>query len=159
MPELLGAKISRGRLKGTAEMKIHLLKEGFTRLQNIDTSQVTIEHLAELQSALNKARDALEKYIAAVDRCMMLEGKEHDPENEHVVEQMEREDELDTLEYKIEALKARVKEERNARVRAEANAEGRTPEQPGNRGRVVAKPPPPMEKGITLDELETWSST
>ena len=25
-------------------------------------------------------------------------------------------------------------------------------------GRVVAKPPPPMEKGITLEELETWSS-
>ena len=28
-----------------------------------------------------------------------------------------------------------------------------------NGGRVVAKPPPQLEKDVTLDELETWSST
>ena len=146
-------------MKGRAENKIHTLKQAFSKLQKIDTGQVTLEQTTELQKALDRTRETLEKYMEAVDRCQALEGGEHDPENEHVIEQMEMEDELDALDYKIEALKARVKEERSARVRAEANAEGRTPEQPGNRGRVVAKPPPPMEKGITLDELETWSST
>ena len=146
-------------MKGTSEIKIQTLKQEFSKLQKIETGQVTLEQTTELQSVLDKTRKTLDKYTEAVDRCQALEGGEHDPENEHVVEQMEMEDELDTLEYKIEALKARVKEERSARVRAEANEDGRTPEQPGNRGRVVAKPPPPMGKGITLDELETWSST
>ena len=70
------------------------------------------------------------------------------------------EDELDKLDYKAQALrlKARVGEEKSSRAKAEASAQGRAHEQPGNMGRVVAKPPPPMEEGITLDELETWSS-
>ena len=146
-------------MKGTSEIKIQTLKQEFSKLQKIDTGQVTLEQTTELQSALDKTRGTLDKYTEAVDRCQALEGGEHDPKNKHVIEQMEMEDELDTLEYKIEALKARVKEERNAKVRAEASTQGRTHEQQGNMGRVVAKPPPPMEKDITLDELETWSST
>ena len=135
------------------------MKEALSKLQRIDTGQVTLDQTSKLQAALDDTRVAFDRYTAAVDRCQTLEGGEYDPQDKHVVEQINMEDELATLGYEVEALKARVKEERSARVRAEANAEGRRPEQPENRGRVVAKPPPPMEKGITLDELETWIST
>ena len=66
MSELTGAKISRGILRGKAEKKIHLLKEAFVRLQRIDTEQVTIEGTTELQAALDRTREALEKYAAAI---------------------------------------------------------------------------------------------
>ena len=159
MSELRGAKSSRTRLRGSAERKIQILKEALSKLQRINTGQVTLDQMTILQANLDDTRGAFDRYTAAVDRCQALEDGEYDPQDKHVVEQINMEDELATLGYEVEALKARVKEERSARVRAEANAEGRTPEQPGNRGRVVAKPPPPMEKGITLDELETWIST
>lgn len=159
MDELTRAKISRGMLRGIAEKKIHLLKEALVKLQKIDTGQVSLEGTTDLQTALDKAKEALEKYTDAVIRCQALQGEEHDPEDEHMGIRGELEDNLDNLDYKIRALKARVKEEQAARTRAEASTQGRTHEQQGNMGRVVAKPPPPMEKDITLDELETWSST
>ena len=159
MSELTGAKISRGMLRGTAEKKVQLLKEALGKLQKIDTGQVSLEQTTDLQSMLNTAKVAMEKYTAAVVRCQALQGGEHDPEDEHVIAHGELEDNLDSLDYGIQALKARVKEEAAARTRAEASIQGRTHEQQGNMGRVVAKPPPPMEKDITLDELETWSST
>ena len=159
MSELHGAKVSRGRLKGSAEKKIHVLRESYTRINKIDTGQVTLDQTSELQTKLVEAKEAFDRYTAAIDRCLTLEGKEHDPGDEHMVEQGDMEDNLAKLNYKIQALKARVQEEKSARARAEANAHGRTHDQPGNVGRLVAKPPPPMEKGITLDELETWSST
>ena len=158
MSELTGAKISRGMLRGTAERKIQLLKEALGKLQKIDTGQVTLEQTTELQDRLDTSKVSLDKYIDAVVRCQALQG-EHDPKDEHLVTQDELEDNLDSLGYKIHALMARVEEEQAARTRAEASAQGRTHEQQGNMGRVVAKPPPPMEKDITLDELETWSST
>ena len=79
MAELTGAKISRGRLKGSIEKKIHLLKEVLDRIQDIDTGQVSLEQTAELQASLDKTKEALDKYTAAVDRCLALEGGEHDP--------------------------------------------------------------------------------
>ena len=108
---------------------------------------------------METTREVLDKYAAAVDRCLNLEGNGFDPEGEHMVALGDMEGEFDNLNHKVQALKARVREEKSAKARAEANAQGRTQEQPGNGGRVVAKPPPPLEKDITLDELETWSST
>ena len=159
MAELTGAKISRGRLKGSAEKKIYLLKEAFSKLQNLDTSRVTLEQITELQATVETTREVLDKYTAAVDRCLNLEGNGLEPEGEHMVTLGELEDEFDNLNHKVQALKARVREEKSAKARAEANAQGRTQEQSVNGGRVVAKPPPALEKDITLDELETWSST
>ena len=146
-------------LRGSAERKIQLLREAFGKLQKVDIGQVTLEQTTELQGRLDTTRVALEKYHDAIVRCQALQGGEHDPKDEHLVTQDELEDNLDSLGYKIHALMARVEEEQAARTRAEASAQGRTHEQQGNMGRVVAKPPPPMEKDITLDELETWSST
>ena len=85
--ELTGAKISRGRLKGTVEKKIHLSKVTFTKIEKIDTGQVSLEQTTELQASLDKAKEALDKYTAAVDRCLAMEGGKHDPEDEHVVAQ------------------------------------------------------------------------
>ena len=159
MSELTGAKISRGILRGKAEKKIHLLKEAFVRLQRIDTEQVTIEGTTELQAALDRTREALEKYTAAIVRCQTLQGEEHDPKDEHLVVQEEFEDNLDNLDYKIQALKARVKEEKSTRARAEANANGRAHDQPGNTGRLTAKPPPQLPKDVSLEEFDTWTHT
>ena len=92
MAELTGAKISRGRLKGSIEKKIQILKETLDKIQNIDTGQVSLEQTAELQASLDKTKEALDKYTAAVDRCLALEGGEHDPEDEHVIAQGELED-------------------------------------------------------------------
>ena len=158
MDELTRAKISRGILRGNAETKIQLLREVLGKLEKIDTGQVTLDQTTELQDRLDTSKVSLDKYIDAVVRCQALQG-EHDPKDEHLVTQRELGDNLDSLSYKIRALKARVKEDQAARTKAEASTQGRTHEQQGNMGRVVAKPPPPMEKDITLDELETWSST
>ena len=153
MSDLTVAKISRGRMKGSAE-KIQILKEAFSRIQDIDTGQVNTEQTTELQARLEKAKEALDRYTEAVIRCLVLEGKEeYDPDDEHMVEVGDVEDDLDKLDTKVRVLKARVRE-KSTRARAEANAH----EEPGNMGRVVAKPPPHMKKGITLEELETWSS-
>ena len=148
MDELTGAKILRALLKGSAEEKIYIL---VVKFQNVDTGQVTIEQTTELQARLDKVKEALDKYTEAVDRCQALEFGEYDPEDEHMIEWMDMEDDLFELDIKLQVLKARVGEEKSTRVRAEANAQ----EEPGN----IVKLPPLMEKGITLDEMETWSST
>ena len=152
MDELTGAKILRALLKGSAEEKIYILAENLVKFQNVDTGQVTIEQITELQARLDAAKEAFDKYTEAVDRCQALEFGEYDPEDEHMIEWIDMEDDLFELDIKLQVLKARVGEEKSTRVRTEANAH----EEPGN---IVAKPPPQMEKGITLDEMETWSST
>ena len=152
MDELTGAKILRGLLKGSAEEKIYILAENLVKFQNVDTGQVTIEQITELQARLDEAKEAFDKYTEAVDRCQALEFGEYDPEDEHMIEWIDMEDDLFKLDIKLQVLKARVGEEKSTRVRTEANAH----EEPGN---IVAKPPPQVEKGITLDEMETWSST
>ena len=152
MDELTGAKILRGLLKGSAEEKIHILVENLVKFHNVDTGQVTIEQITELQARLDEAKEAFDKYTEAVDRCQALEFGEYDPEDEHMIEWIDMEDDLFKLDIKLQVLKARVGEEKSTRVRTEANAH----EKPGN---IVAKSPPQMEKGITLDEMETWSNT
>ena len=114
MAELTGAKISRGRLKGSAEKKLYLLREAFSKLQNMDTSQVTLEQITELQATVETTREVLDKYTAAVDRCLSLEGNGIDPEGEHMVTLGELEGEFDNLNHKVQALKARVREEKSA---------------------------------------------
>ena len=114
MAELTGAKISRGRLKGSAEKKIYLLKEAFSKLQNIDTSQVTLEQITELQATVVTTREVLDKYTADVDRCLNLEGNGLDPEGEHMITLGELEGEFDNLNHKVQAIKAMVREEKSA---------------------------------------------
>ena len=152
MDELTGAKILRGLLKGSAEEKIHILVENLVKFHNVDTGQVTMEQITELQARLDDVKEVLETYTEAFDRCQTLEFGEYNPDDEHLVEREDMEDDLFELNYKIQALKARVKEEKSARARAEASAQRRQDEEP------VVKPLL-MEKGITLDEMETWSST
>ena len=147
MDELTGAKILRGLLKGSAEEKIYILAVKF---QNVDTGQVTIEQTTELQARLDEAKEAFDKYTEAVDRCQALEFGDYNPDDEHMIELEDVEDDLTKLNIKVQVLKARVREEKST---AEANAH----EEPGNMGHVVAKPPPPMEEGITIEE--TLSST
>ena len=153
MDELTVAKICRCRLRGDAVKWICFLDDDLTDLQDIDTPQITTEQKTKLLARVDKARIALDKYTEAVIQCMVLEGKEdYDPDDEHMVELGELEDDLDQLNVEIRFLKPRVEEEESARARAEASAQRRQDEEP------VAKPPL-MEKGITLDEMETWSST
>ena len=71
-------------------------------------------------------REVLDKYTAAVDRCLKLEGNGLNPEGEHMVTLGEMEREFDNLNHKVQALKARVREEMSAIARAQANAQGRT---------------------------------
>ena len=96
MSESTVAKISRSLrkwYKGLAEKNIHILGENLAKFQNIDTDQVTIEQTTELQARLDEAKVALDKYMEAVIQCMVLEGKEeYDPDDEHLVEQGEMED-------------------------------------------------------------------
>ena len=155
MSDLTVAKISRCQLRGDAVSKICFLWDDpiLTELQNIDIGQVTLEQTTELLDRWDKAKEALDKYTEAVIRCAVLEGKEdYHPDDEHMAELEGMEDDLDQLNYEIQDLRMMVREEESTRARAEANAH----EEPGN---IVAKPPHPMEKGITLDEMETWSST
>ena len=95
MAELTGAKISRGRLKGSADKKVYLLKEAFSKLQNVDTSQVTLDQVTKLQAIVGTTREVLDKYTAAIDRCLNLEGGGLDPEEEHMVFLGEMEGEFD----------------------------------------------------------------
>ena len=121
MDELTGAKILRGLLKGSAEEKIYILAENLVKFQNIDTGQVTIEQATELQTRLDETKEAFDKYTEAVDRCQAMEFGEYNPDDEHLVEREDMEDDLFELNYKIQALKARVEEEKSARARAEAS--------------------------------------
>ena len=143
MDELTGAKILRALLKGSAEEKIYILAVKF---QNVDTGQVTIEQTTELQARLDEAKEAFDKYTEAVDRCQALEFGDYNPDDEHMIELRDVEDDLDNLNIKVQVLKARVREEKST---AEANAH----EEPGNMGHEVAKPPP------LIEEIEAWSST
>ena len=153
MDELTVAKIFRCRLRGDAVKWICFLDDDLTDLQDIDTPQITTEQKTKLLARVDKARIALDKYTEAVIQCMVLEGKEdYDPDDEHMVELGELEDDLDQLNVEIRFLKPRVEEEESARARAEASAQRRQDEEP------VAETPL-MEKGITLDEMETRSST
>ena len=72
MDELTGAKILRGLLKGSAEEKIYILAENLVKFQNVDTGQVTIEQITELQERLDEAKEAFDKFTEAVDRCQAL---------------------------------------------------------------------------------------
>ena len=156
MDELIGAYISESRLKRSALRKIYILAENFVKFHNVDPGQVTMEQITELQARLDEAMEAFDKYDAAVLQCLVLEGKEeYDPDDEHMVELGNVEDDLAKLRMKVRVLEEMVKEEESTRVREEAN----THEEPGNLGREVAKPPPSMEKGFTIDLRETWSST
>ena len=150
MDELIGAYVSESRLKRSALKKIYILAENLVKFHNVDTGQVTMEQITELQARLDEAKEALDKYDAAVIQCLVLEGKEeYDPDDEHIVELENMEDELTVLKRKVRDLKMMVREEESPK--AEANAH----EEPGN---IVAEPPP-MEKVVTFEELETWSST
>ena len=154
MDELTVAKICRCRLRGDAQRWICFLDDDLTGLQDIGVPQITTEQKMELLARVDKARIALDKYTEAVIQCAVLEGKEdYDPDDEYMVELDELEYDLDQLKYEIQFLKPRDEEEKSAMVRAEANAH----EEPGNMGHVVAKPPPPMEEGITIEG--TLSST
>ena len=154
MDELTVAKIFRCRLRGDAQRWIYFLDDDLTDLQDIDTPQITTEQKTKLLARVDKARIALDKYTEAVIQCMVLEGKEdYDPDDEHMIELEGMGNDLDQLDYEIQFLKPRAEEEKSARARAEASAQRRQDEEP------VAKPPHPMEKGIALDEMETWSST
>ena len=152
MDELTGAKILRSLLKGSAEEKIHILAENLAKFHNVDTGQVTIEQITELQARLDEAKEALDKYTEAVEWCQALEVGDYDPDDEYMIELLVMDNDLDELYMKVWRLEARVREEKSTRVRAEADAQ----EEPEN---IVAEPPPPMEKGITIEEIETWSGT
>ena len=112
MDELTVAKIFRCRLRGDAVKWICFLDDDLTDLQDIDTPQITTEQKTKLLARVDKARIALDKYTEAVIQCMVLEGKEdYDPDDEHMVELGELEDDLDQLNVEIRFLKPRVEEE------------------------------------------------
>ena len=154
MDELTVAKIDRCRRRGDVVSKICFLEDDLTDLQDIDADQITTEQKTELQARVDMARVALDKYTEAVIQCMVLEGiEDYDPDDEHMIELEGMENDLDQLDDEIQFLKPRLEEEKSARATAEASVQGRQDEEP------VAKPPHPMEKGFTLEEMETWSST
>ena len=116
MSDLTVAKISRCRLRGDAVSKICFLDDDLTDLQDIGVPQITTEQKMELLARVDKARIALDKYTEAVIQCMVLEGKEdYDPDDEHMVELGELEDDLDQLNVEIRFLKPRDEEEESAR--------------------------------------------
>ena len=118
--ELKGARISRGSLRNSARKNFGLLEALLERLESAEEGQVNISEVAVLRGALQRTKESLDKYEASIQRCMVLEDKEEDPENEHVVEKEELEDKLDTVQFKVDGLLARVKEEHNA-AKAQAN--------------------------------------
>ena len=65
-------------MKGLAERKIQTLKEALSKLQRIDTGQVTLDQMSTLQAALDDTRKAFDRYTEAVDRCQTLEDGEYD---------------------------------------------------------------------------------
>ena len=160
MAELKGAKISRAHMRNKARRDLSSLQVMLGKLEAKDTGQVTTSETAALTSTLDRARGSLDKYEAAINRCLVIEDKEEeDPEEENTIESQEISDKLDTMSNNVAGLMARVKEEENARWRASAAAQGGVNTQAGNMGRVTAKPPPLLDKDVTLDGFETWSST
>ena len=153
-----GAKISRGRMRGSANKKLATLQVMFGKLEAMDARQVTILETEALKQTLRQAEESLKGYEEAIDRCLLIEDKELDPGDEHAIESEEISDKLDTLRNKTAGFLARIKEEQNVRTR-ENNAQGGTQTQAGNMGRVTAKPPPYLGKDVSLDEFETWLST
>ena len=110
--ELEEARISRGNLRNNANKKFVLLEALLRKLESTEEGRVNISDLAVLKGALQRTEESLEKYVAAIIRCMVLEDKEEweDPENEHVVENEELEDKLNVIHFKVVVLVARVKE-------------------------------------------------
>ena len=66
-------------------------------MESTEGGQVNISDVAVLKGALQRTKESLEKYEASIQHCMVLEIKEEDPENEHIVEKEELEDKLDTV--------------------------------------------------------------
>ena len=153
-----GAKISRGRMRGSANKKLATLQVMFGKMEAMDARQVTILETEALKQTLRQAEESLKGYEEAIDRCLLIEDKEENPEDEHAIESEEISDKLDTLRNKTAGFLARIREEHNARA-SENSAQGGTQAQVGNTGKVTAKPPPSLPRDVTLDELETWMST
>ena len=153
------ARRSRAQHKVWVEKRIGVLTEKVDEVAGIDTGQVTSDHTSGLQLALQKAQESLEKYTEAINLCFDIEEKEPGPDDEDMVSREEFENEIDELEFKVHAWKTRVKEEKASRARAEAAQQGGTHGQAGNVGRVTAKPPPLLDKDVSLDEYETWLNT
>ena len=85
MAELKGAKISRGKLRNNAQRNFGLLKEMLAKYGASKEGQVSVSDISVLQGALKRTKESIEKYDAAITRCMVLEDKDEDPENEHVI--------------------------------------------------------------------------
>ena len=157
--ELAGAKISRTHWRGRANKSLETLQVMYARMEAKDTSQVSVADTAALEGAVEGAKDMLEKYYEAINKCLLVEDKEEDPENEHAIESQDISDRIEALKFKVMGILARIKEEQRARIRAEAAQQGGTHGQSGNVGRVTAKPPPLLDKDVSLDEYETWLNT
>ena len=154
-----GAKISRGRMRGSAIKKLATLQVMFGKLEAMDARQVTIMETEALKQTLRQAEESLKGYEEAIDRCLLIEDKEENPEDEHAIESEEISDKLDTLRNKTAGFLARIKEEQNVRTR-ENNAQGATQTQAGNMGRVTAKPIIAMPKKMpnTIDSIpRSWN--
>ena len=125
MAELKGAKISRGKLRNNAQRNFGLLKEMLAKYGASKEGQVSVSDISVLQGALKRTKESIEKYDTAITRCMVLEDKDEDPDNEHVVLGEELEQEMDDVQFKIDALVAQVKEEHKvAKARADADERG-----------------------------------
>ena len=65
--ELAGAKISRTHWRGRATK---------------DTNQVSVADTAALEGAVEGAKEMLEKYYEAINKCLLAEDKDEDAEDE-----------------------------------------------------------------------------
>ena len=87
MAELKGAKISRAHMRNKARRDLSSLQVMLGKLEAKDTGQVTTSETAALTSTLDRARGSLDKYEAAINRCLVIEDKEEeDPEEENTIE-------------------------------------------------------------------------
>ena len=153
------ARMSRGMLRTNCGKALEKVHENLKALEKEEPTKVTIAQLGTLEGMIKRTRDTISKYEDAVVHCLDLEDVPEDKieKDEHVIQKSEYEEGLEEFECRMDALKARIKEEK-ALEKARENAGGGNA-QTGTTGRVQAKAPPPMGKDLSLDDLEVWRST
>ena len=119
------ARMSRGMLRTNCGKALEKIHKNLKALEEEEPTDVTTAQLGTLEGMIKRTRDTISKYEDAVVHCMDLEDVPEDKieEDEHVIQKSEYEEGLEEFECRMDALKARIKEEK-ALAKAIENAGG-----------------------------------
>lgn len=122
--EITRAKISHGQLKTSCGKALESVHSYLKDLEKAEPKDVTTAQLGTLGGMVKRGRQAISNYGEAVIKCLEdIPEKKHE-DDEHAIQRGKFVDRLNDMECRIEALGARIYEEK-ALAKAKEAATGR----------------------------------